>query len=96
MVDGQCRMITEIVLSILFFTLLGVTYVKGYDIVKSHAPDHLAHFYLIMATIRMLLVLTIVGLYVYFTENREDAIRFAAIFIIMYAIMMVITLKLRH
>ena len=96
MVDGQCRMITEIVLSILFFTLLGVAYVKGYDIVKRHAPDHLVHFYLIMAVIRMLLVLTVVGLYVFFTENREDAIRFAGIFIIMYAIMMVITLKLRH
>ena len=89
-------MVVEIVLSILIFTLLGMAYVKGYDIVKRHAPDHLAHFYLIMATIRMLLILTVVGLYVYFTENREDAIRFVGIFIIMYAITMVITLKLRH
>jgi cytochrome c biogenesis factor len=89
-------MVVEIVLSVLFFTLLGVAYVKGYDIVKRHAPDHLVHFYLIMATIRMLLVLTVVGLYVCFTENREDAIRFAILFIIMYAVSMVITLKLRH
>ena len=89
-------MVVEIVLSILFFTLLGVAYVKGYDLVKRHSPDHLAHFYLIMATIRMLLVLTVVGLYVYFTENREDTIRFVGIFLIMYAITMVITLKLRH
>jgi len=73
-----------------------MAYVKGYDIVKSHSPEHLVHFYLIMATIRMLLVATIVGLYVFFTENREDAIRFAAIILIMYAIMMVVTLKLRH
>ncbi len=86
----------EYILSILFFTLLGMAYVKGYDIVKSHSPEHLVHFYLIMATIRMLLVATIVGLYVFFTENREDAIRFAAIILIMYAIMMVVTLKLRH
>ena len=90
------RMALEIILSILFFTLLGGAYVKGYDIVKRQAPDHLVHFYLIMAIIRMLLVATVVGLYVFFTENREDAIRFAAIFIIMYAIMMVVTLKLRH
>ena len=89
-------MVTEIVLSILFFTLLGMAYVKGYDIVKRQSPDHLVHFYLIMATIRMLLVLTVVGLYVFFTENREDAIRFAATIIIMYAITMVIILKLRH
>ena len=86
----------EIILSVLFFTLLGVAYVKGYDLVKRHSPDHLVHFYLIMATIRMLLVATVVGLYVFFTENREDAIHFAIIFIIMYAITMVITLKLRH
>ena len=86
----------EYILSILFFTLLGMAYVKGYDLVKRHSPEHLVHFYLIMATIRMLLVATIVGLYVFFTENREDAIRFAAIILIMYAIMMVVTLKLRH
>ena len=86
----------EYVLSVLFFTLLGVAYVKGYDIVKRHSPDHLAHFYLIMATIRMLLVASVVGLYVFFTENREDAIHFAALFLIMYAITMVITLLMRH
>ena len=86
----------EYFLSVLFFTLLGVAYVKGYDVVKKQSPDHLVHFYLIMATIRMLLVLTVVGLYVFFTENREDAIRFAIIFIIMYATTMVITLTLRH
>ena len=86
----------EYVLSVLFYTLLGVAYVKGYDIVKRHSPDHLVHFYLIMATIRMLLVATVVGLYVFFTENREDAIHFAALFLIMYAITMVITLLMRH
>ena len=86
----------EYFLSALFFTLLGVAYVKGYDIVKRHSPDHLVHFYLIMATIRMLLVATVVGLYVFFTENREDAIHFAALFLIMYAITMVITLLMRH
>lgn len=89
-------MLTEILLSLLFFTALGTAYVKGYDAVKSKAPDRLVHFYLIMATIRMLLVATVVALYVIFTENRDDAVRFAAIFIIMYAITMVITLRLRH
>jgi cytochrome c biogenesis factor len=80
----------------LFFTLLGVAYVKGYDLVKSRSPEHLVHFYLVMATIRMLLVATVVGLYVFFAPTREDAIRFALIILIMYAIMMVVTLKLRH
>ena len=68
-------MILEVFLSALFFTLLGVAYVKGYDVVKRHSPEHLVHFYLIMATVRMLLVGTIVALYVIFAENRENAIR---------------------
>ena len=80
----------------LFFTLLGVAYVKGYDLVKSRSPEHLVHFDLVMATIRMLLVVTVVGLYVFFAPNREDAIHFAVIILIMYALMMVETLTLRH
>jgi uncharacterized membrane protein YoaK (UPF0700 family) len=89
-------MILEITLSALFFFLLGFAYVKGYDIVRQHSPEHLPHFYLIMATIRMLLVCTVVACYVFFTKNREDTIRFALIFIIMYIATMVVTLKLRH
>ncbi len=89
-------MILEIILSALFFTFLGILYVRGYDIVKKHSPEHLPHFYLIMATIRMLLVASVVALYVFFTENREDTIRFAVVYIIMYVVMMVVTLKLRH
>jgi len=46
--------------------------------------------------IRMLLVVTVVALYVLFAPNREDAIHFAAIILIMYAVMMVVTLSLRH
>ena len=87
----------EIFLSALLMTLLGMAYVKGYDVVKRHSPEHLVHFYLIMATIRMLLVGTAVALYVLLiASNREDAIRFALITIIMYVAMMVVTLKLRH
>ena len=90
-------MLFEILFGIFFFTLLGTAYVKGYDVVKSHSPEHLVHFYLIMATVRMLLVGTAVAIYVLLiAQNREDAIRFALVIIIMYVIMMVVTLKLRH
>ena len=77
-------------------TLLGAAYVKGYDLVKKKSPEHLPHFYLIMATIRMLLVLTVVGIYALFSDSREDTIRFALIGIGLYVVMMVITLSLRH
>lgn len=89
-------MILEVFLSALFFTLLGMAYVKGYDFVKSRSPEHLPHFYLIMATVRMLLVATIVVLYVIASGNRERTFRFAIMFLIMYVCMMVVTLKLRH
>jgi cytochrome c biogenesis factor len=77
-------------------TLIGMAYVKGYDIVRMKSPEHLPHFYLIMATIRILLVLTVVGLYVLFADSREDIIRFGVMTMVMYAIMMVVTLLMRH
>ena len=86
----------SVFLSVLFFNLLGMVYVKGYDEVKRRSPENLVQFYLIMATIRMVLVATVVALYVVFTTDRDKAIEFAAMFIIMYAIMMVVTLVMRH
>ena len=85
-----------VVLAALLITLLGVAYVKGYDMVKSRSPEHLPHFYLIMATVRMLLIGTAVVLYVLFADSREDAVRFALIILILYAAMMVTTLTMRH
>ena len=87
---------TALYFAALLMTLLGLAYVKGYDFVKRRSPENLVHFYLIMATVRMLLVATVVAIYVFMAPNREDAIRFAAIIIIMYAMMMVVTLTLRH
>ena len=86
----------SVFLSVLFFTLLGMAYVKGYDTVKRRSPENLVQFYLIMATIRMVLVATVVALYVVFSKDREQSIEFAAMFIIMYTIMMVVTLTMRH
>lgn len=83
-------------LAALLMTLLGVAYVKGYDWVKNHSPEHLVHFYLIMATIRMLFVLTTIGLYVFFAQDRGDVIHFVATVLIMYGMMMILTLSLRH
>ena len=89
-------MAIEIFSLALLMTLLGAAYVKGYDIVKAKSPEHLPHFYLIMTTIRVLIILTTVGIYVLFTHSREDAIRFALTCIIMYALMMAVTFSLRH
>jgi len=86
----------EIYLLALLMLLLGMAYVKGYDFVKARSPEHLPHFYLVMAAIRMLLVLTVVGIYVLLTENRADTIHFALACVTLYVVMMVVTLSLRH
>jgi cytochrome c biogenesis factor len=77
-------------------TLLGIAYVKGYDMVKARSPEHLPQFYLIMATIRMLIILTTVGVYVLFTDNREEVLHLALACLAMYVVMMAVTLSLRH
>lgn len=84
------------ILAALLFILLGVIYVKGYDLVKAKSPDHLPQFYLIVAVIRILLTLTFVGVYVLFASSREDAIHFALASLAMYVVMMITTLTLRH
>ncbi len=90
-------MVTQLLFAVFLFTMLGMAYVKGYDVVKRHSPQHLVHFYLIMATVRMLIVATAVAIYVLLiAKSRDDAIRFALIIIIMYVVMMAVTLKLRH
>ena len=57
------------VAAVCLLTLLGVAYVRLYDVVKTHQPEALPRF---------------------------DVIRFVAIYMAMYVVMMVITLSLRH
>lgn len=85
-----------IFLSVLYFTVLGMAYIKGYDFVKKHSSEHLVHFYLIMAAIRLILTASVVAIYVSLSGNRADSIHFAAMFIGMYVVMMIVTLILKH
>ena len=84
------------VAAVCLLTLLGVVYVKLYDVVKTHQPEALPRFYLIMTVIRMILVLSLAGIYALLAEDRQDVIRFVAIYMVMYAAMMVVTLSMRH
>ena len=74
--------------SIGFFVLIGTVCIKGCDYVRRVAPSYIAHFYLAMGVVRMVLTLTVIALYIVLTDERESAIRFTAVFLIMYAIMM--------
>lgn len=85
-----------VLLSALFFTLLGTAYVKGYDMVKKRSAQHLPYYYLTMAAIRFVLVATTVAIYAVLSEDHRETVHFAALFLVMYAVMMVITLTLKH
>ena len=84
------------VAAVCLLTLLGVAYVRLYDVVKVHQPDALPRFYLIMMAIRMILVASLAGIYILLASDRQDVIRFVAIYMAMYAAMMVVTLSMRH
>ena len=86
----------EYILAVLLLALLGTTHVIGYDFVKKHSAEHLPQFCLAMTIIRLVLVGTLAGIVILLKENREDAIQFAIIYLIMYAITVVVSLWLRH
>ena len=88
--------IISIFFSVLFFTLLGIAYCKGYDFTKKHSPERLPQFYMVMAVIRFLLVVSVIGIYTFLSENRTSTKHFAVMFLCMYFVTMVITLKLKH
>lgn len=85
-----------IFLTALYFTLLGVAWVKGYDIVKKRAPEQLPKFYLILATIRFILTSTLVLCFVLLSDDMALSRQFALMVIAMYVVMMVVTLALKH
>lgn len=88
--------ILTIFFSVLFFTLLGTAYCKGYDFTAKHSHERLPQFYLIMTVIRFLLIVTVIGLYAVLSDDRTKTIEFVTTFFILYVIMMVVTLKLKH
>ena len=89
-------MLQAYVLTALLIIFLGVAYVKGYDMVKSRSQEHLPQFYLIMTAVRMVLIATMAAIVIIFTEDKTEARQFGMYILIMYSLMMVTTLALRH
>lgn len=84
-------------LAALLFTLLGGAWVLGYDFVKKHAPAELSKFYILMAVVRVVLVLTVTGTYILLiAQSATQAKAFAVMMLVMYAVMMAVTLKIKH
>ncbi len=76
---------------------LGVVWVVGASVVKRHSPEHLPHFYMIIAVVRILILLTMIGGYIFLlSDSKEESKVFALFTMAMYVLMMVITLKIKH
>lgn len=79
------------------FALLGCGWVKGYDLVKGKAPQMLAKFYLAYAVFRVLTVLVLASVYIFFLSGSvAESKAFVAMLFVMYAVMMALTLKMKH
>lgn len=86
-----------IILSASIFVLLGYAWVSGYDIVKVHAPENLPRFWMVLASVRLIVVSALVAVYViFFSSGIEESKSFVLMILAMYALMMTITLILRH
>ena len=83
-------------LAALLFIVIGATYVAGFDQVSRRSPAHLPQFCLLMTVVRLLLLITFAATAILLMDDRSQSFRFVIIYIIMYAIMMAVTLTLRH
>ncbi|MBM6992671.1 MAG: hypothetical protein I3J02_05320 [Prevotella sp.] len=86
-----------IVLCALFFIVLGLMWILGYDFIKKHSPENLPKFYLLMSVVRFLAVLTLAGGYILLVSNSQaQSESFALMVCVMYVVMMAVTLKIKH
>lgn len=89
--------LSAIFFGLCLYSLLGAAWVKGYAFVKRHSPDYLPQFYLAMAVIRVLFVLTAIGVYMLvISQSHEESVAFVVMMMVMYAVMMTVSLILKH
>ena len=85
--------LTAIVCCALLFIVLGLMWLLGCSFFERKAPQLLVYFGFAFMVIRAQVVLTLVGVhaFVIISESLEEAKSFAAMVLIMYGVMMVVT-----
>ena len=77
--------------------MLIYVWVRGLEAVKRHQPEKVVTFYFIMASIRFVMALTIVAFYMLFAKyTHEEAALFCTLFTLMYIIMIICSITLKH
>lgn len=84
--------LTAIVCCALLFIVLGLMWFLGCSFFERKAPQLLVYFGFAFMVIRAQVVLTLVGVHAFvISESLEEAKSFAAMVLIMYGVMMVVT-----
>lgn len=86
-----------VVCCLLLFTALGAGWVMGCSYIKAKAPQMLVKFYFVYAIFRILTVLSLAAVYIFFISGGlAESKAFVAMLFVMYVLMMALTLKMKH
>jgi len=86
-----------IIVAVVFYTLFIYIWVKGLDAVQKHQPEGAVKFYFIIASIRFVMALTIVALYMLFgNHTHREAVVFCTTFTLMYVVAIIVSVALKH
>lgn len=80
-----------------FYTIFIYVWVKGLGTIKEHNPEGTVKFYFVIASIRFIMALTIVALFMLFSNStHKEAVVFCTTFSLMYIIAIIVSIILKH
>jgi hypothetical protein len=89
--------LTSFICCALLFLILALAWIFGLSLVKRLAPQHLVAFCVLFTSVRLTVVLAVIGTYVFcLSDSLAESKAFAVMALIMYGLMMVITYVIKH
>lgn len=89
--------LTSFIWCALLFVILGLAWIFGLGLVKRLPPQRLVAFCVLFTVVRLTVVLAVIGTYVFcLSGSLAESKAFAAMALIMYGLMMVITYVIKH
>lgn len=89
--------ILTILLTALFFVVIGFLYCIGWEYVKKNMPEHQVHYYMIAAVVRFILVALLILAYFRLAgDTQHGNLKFAVMALAMYVVLMIVVMRWRH
>lgn len=89
--------LTSFLLCALLFIVLGLAWIYGLGLAKRSSPQQMITFSILFMVVRVTLVLAVIGTYVFcLSDSLAESKAFAAMVLIMYGLMMVISYVIKH